>query len=193
VRILSNRYLQQLIEDYERDILGNTYSFFFSNGDSISFEIKKKNVPHLLGVGRLQLRQVHGKFASELYSMLKNGSLTLDHVTSVPNHKEIYKKIMNFHHIITMLHAGDAVNVVKRVGSLKSSYLLYLDHRPDEIIHLGIGQDTAGSWYPESLLVLQRNVTAYIDDQIPMNIIRFEVSAKQNRILFKENLELIAL
>lgn len=169
-------YLQQLIEDYERDLMENTYTFLFSNGEKISFEIKKRNVPHLLGIGRLSLRQVHGKFAGQLYAMLKNGRLTLEHVTSVPGHKEIYKKIMNFHHIITILHGGDAVKVVKRIGTLKSAYLLYLDHQPNEIIHLGIAQDEAGGWYPESLLVLQRNVTAYIDDQLPLEIVDFKVS-----------------
>ena len=34
-----------------------------------------------------------------------------------------------------------------------------LDHIPNGVIHLGIGQDASGGWYPESLLVLQRNVT----------------------------------
>lgn len=74
-------YLRQLIDDYERDLMGNTYTFLFSNGEEISFEIKKRNVPHLLGIGRLPLRQVHGKFAGQLYAMLKNGSLTLEHIT----------------------------------------------------------------------------------------------------------------
>jgi len=168
-------YLHQLIEDYERDLMGNVYFFLFSNGESISFEIKKRNVPHLLGIGRLPLRQIHGRYAGELYTMLKNGKLTLEHITSVPGHKEVYKKIMNFHHIITMLHSGDAVKAVKRIGSLRSAYLLYLDHRPDEIIHLGIANDEAGGWYPESLLVLQRNVTAYIDRQLPLDIVAFRV------------------
>jgi len=85
-------YLRQLIVDYERDIMGNTYVFWFSNGEKISFEIKKTNVPHLLGIGRLPLRQVRGKFANEVYSLLKNGSVTLEHVTRVPRHKEVYKK-----------------------------------------------------------------------------------------------------
>lgn len=169
-------YLQQIIDDYERDLMGNVYTFLFSNHEEISFEIKKRNVPHLLGIGRLPLRQVRGRFANELYTLLKNGTITLDHVTSVPKHKEVYKKIMNFHHIITMLHGGDSVKVVKRIGTLKSAYLLYLDHQPNEIIHLGIAQDEAGGWYPESLLVLQRNVTAYIDDQLPLEIVDFKVS-----------------
>ena len=170
-------YLEKLIENYERDLMGNVYSFAFSNGDTISFEIKKRNVPHLLGIGRLPLRQIHGKYALQLYAMLKNGSLTLDHVTSVPGHKEVYKKIMSFHHIVTMLHCGDAVKVAKRIGSLNSSYLLYLDHQPTEIVHLGIGADSAGGWYPESLLVLQRNVTAYIDNQIPLTITEFKINS----------------
>ena len=168
-------YLQLLIEDYERDLMGNVYTFLFSNHERISFGIKKQNVPHLLGIGRLPLRQVRGRFANELYTLLKNGSLTLEHVTSVPKHKEVHKKIMNFQHIISMLHSGDAVKVVKRVGTLKSAYLLYLDHQPNEIIHLGIAQDEVGGWYPESLLVLQRNVTAYIDGQIPLEIVDFKV------------------
>lgn len=170
-------YLQNLIENYERDLMGNVYTFVFANGEEISFEIKKRNVPHLLGIGHLPLRQVHGKYAGQLYQMLKSGSLTLDHVVSVPSHKEVYKKIKNFHYIISMLHSGDAVKVVKRVGSLNASYLLYLDHRPDEIIHLGIAKDEVGNWYPESLLVLQRDVTAYIDNQIPLDIKEFKINS----------------
>ncbi len=173
-----SNYLRQLIENYEQDLMGNIYTFLFSNNEEIAFEIKKQNVPHLLGIGRLPLRQVRGRYANELYTLLKNGSLTLEHVTSVPKHKEVYKKITNFQHIIAMLHSGDAVKVVKRIGTLKSSYLLYLDHQPDEIVHLGIAQDEAGGWYPESLLVLRRNVTAYIDNQIPLTIVDFRVQQR---------------
>lgn len=171
-----SNYLEKLIEDYERDLMGNIYTYGFSNSDTISFEIKKRNVPHLLGMGHLPLRQIHGKYAMQVYGMLKSGAITLDHITSVPGHKEVYKKIMNFHKIVTILHCGDTVKVVKRIGSLNSSYLLYLDHQPDEIVHLGIGEDSAGNWYPESLLVLQRNVTAYIDGQIPLTITNFSVT-----------------
>lgn len=169
-------YLEKLIDHYERDLMGNIYTYSFSNGDTICFEIKKRNVPHLLGIGHLPLRQIHGKYATQLYGMLKSGVVTLDEITSVPGHKEVYKKIMNFHKIATILHCGDAVKVVKRIGSLNSSYLLYLDHRPEEIVHLSIGEDSAGNWYPESLLVLQRNVTVYIDGQIPLSITNFSVS-----------------
>ena len=171
-----SNYLQQLIADYERDIMGNIYSLSFSNGEQISFEIRRANVHHLLGIGHLALRQVHGKYANEVYAMLKRGQITLDHITSVPQHKEVYKKIKSFHHIIALLHTGDAIKVVKRIGSLKSVYLLYLDHSPSEIVHLGIGKDASGRWYPESLLVLQRNVTSYIDGQLPLEITSFLVN-----------------
>ena len=178
VRIMAD-YLQQLIDDYEQDILGNVYTFYLSNGETLSFEIKKKNVPHLLGIGKMPLRQVRGKYANELYTMLKRGQITMSHIVSVRDHKEVYKKIMNFHHIINMLHCGDMVKVVKRIGSLSSSYLLYLDHQPTEIIHLGLAQDSADNWYPESLLILQRNVTAYIDNQIPVDIVEMTVTSRQ--------------
>jgi len=82
---------------------------------------------------------------------------------------------MNFHYLTAILHCGDGVKVVKRIGTLRSAYLLYLDHQPDEIIHLGIARNEAGVWYPESLLVLQRNVTAYIDDQLPLDIVEFKI------------------
>lgn len=170
--------LQQLILDYERDILGNVYTFVLGNGETIRFEIKRKNVPHLLGIGRLPLRQVQGKYAGQIYTMLKNGKITLEHVTSVPGHKEVFKKIKNFHHLVSMLHCGDMVRLVKRRGSLNSSYLLYLDHQPAEIIHLGLAQDSAENWYPESLLVLQRNVTAYIEGEEPVEILQMYVTRK---------------
>lgn len=57
-------YLRQVIEDYERDLMGNIYTFLFSNHEEISFKIKKQNVPHLLGIGRLPLRQVRGRYAN---------------------------------------------------------------------------------------------------------------------------------
>ena len=169
--------------------MGNIYTFGFSNGDTISFEIKKRNVPHLLGIGHLPLRQIHGKYAAQVYGMLKNGALTLNHITRVPGHKEVYKKIMNFHKITTILHCGDAVKVVKQIGSLNSSYLLYLDHSPNEIVHLGIGADSVGGWYAESLLVLQRNVTAYIDNQIPLAITEFKI----NSVVQADNCGLLGL
>ena len=95
--------------------------------------------------------------------------------------------IKNFHHIASILQCGDAVKVVKKIGSIKSTYLLYLDHRPDEIIHLGVGEDENGGWYPESLLVLQRNVTAYIDNQVPLYIKEFKINSKSqtgNEVFF---------
>lgn len=180
VRSVSN-YLKELIQEYEKDLLGNTYTFVLDNGEEIEFEIKKKNVPHLLGIGKLPLRQVKGKFAGELYSMLKRGQITLNHVISVPKHKEIYKKIMNFHYLADMLKSGDMVKIVKQIGSLKSEYLLYLDHRPDEIVHLGLAKDQADKWYPESLLVLKRDVTAYIENQLPVNIVEMRVTRREQQ------------
>lgn len=177
-----SNYLQDLILDYERDLMGSIYTFLLSDGETISFEIKRSNVPHLLGIKRLQLRQVQGKYANYIYSMLKDGTLTLEHVVSVPNHKEVYKKIMNFQYISAMLHSGNIVKIVKRIGRLNSSYLFYLDHRPQEIIHLGIGRDADENWYPESLLVLQRNATAYIDGQVPVDIVKFDVTARERPI-----------
>ena len=176
VRIMAD-YLQQLIFDYERDIAGNVYTLVLSNGDIITFEIKKRNVPHLLGIGKLPLRQVQGKYASEIYRMIRQGKITLALVASTGN-KEIYKKIMNFCHLIDILHCGDMVKVVKQIGSLNSSYLLYLDHQPTEIVHLGLAQDSVNNWYPESLLVLQRNVTAYIDNQIPVDIVSMTITSR---------------
>lgn len=145
--------------DYERDLMGSIYTFLLSDGETISFEIKRSNVPHLLGIKRLQLRQVQGKYANYIYSMLKDGTLTLEHVVSVPNHKEVYKKIMNFQYISAMLHSGNTVKIVKRIG-----------------------RDADGNWYPESLLVLQRNATAYIDGQVPVDIVKFDVTARERPI-----------
>lgn len=88
---------------------------------------------------------------------------------------------MNFHYIMQILHCGDAVKVVKRIGSLKSSYLLYLDHIPYEVIHLGIEQDASGGWHPEPLLVLQRNVTAYINGQLPLGIVTLNLRLSLKR------------
>lgn len=113
----------------------------------------------ILGIKRLQLRQVQGKYANYIYSMLKDGTLTLEHVVSVPNHKEVYKKIMNFQYISAMLHSGNTVKIVKRIG-----------------------RDADGNWYPESLLVLQRNATAYIDGQVPVDIVKFDVTARERPI-----------
>jgi len=163
--------VKNLITDYERDIAGNQYRFHLSDGVKLSFCIEKKHVPHLMGIRKLPLRQVQNKSASAIYRMLKDGTIAINHIAP---HKEAYKKVMNFRHIISILHCGDAVKIVKRVGSLNSSYLLYLDHQPDEIIHLGIAKDDKG-WYPESLLVIQRNVTKYIDNQISVDILKMEV------------------
>lgn len=167
--------VKRLIRDYEQDLLGNLYTFELSDGVTLSFSIDKKDVPHLMGIRKLPLRQVQNKSALAVYEMLKDGRINILHIAP---HKEEYKKVMNFSHIIDILHCGDAVKIVKRVGRLNSSYFLYLDHRPDEIIHLGIVQDANGSWHPESLLInQQRNVGAYIDDQIPVDILNMTVCA----------------
>lgn len=104
---------------------------------------------------------------------LKDGRLTLD---SFRGWKEEYKKAMNFRHIVSILHCGDAVRVVRRIGRLSSSYFLYLDHRPESVIHLGIAKDEGGRWYPESLLVQnKRNADAYIKGQCPVEILSARV------------------
>ena len=110
-----------------------------------------------------------------MYEMLKDGRINIYHIEP---HKEEYKKVMNFSRIIDILHCGDAVKVVKRIGKLASSYVLYLDHYPEEIVHLGIAQDQAnGLWYPESLLINKKyNVDAYIRDQLPVDIIEMTVT-----------------
>ena len=174
-----SNYIKKLIASYEQNILGKTYSFTFSNGESITFAIRKKNVPHLLGIGKLPLRQTQGKFSMQIYNMLKSGSITMELINRVPQNKEVIKKILNFHCIIQILNEGDAVKVVKRIGSLKSDYLLYLDDRPNKIVHLGIAEDENGNWYPESLLILnKRNIEKYIDGQLPLTIVLRTIDSK---------------
>lgn len=167
--------IQKLISNYEQDILGNVYSFQLSDGETISFSIEEKDVPHLMGIRKLPLRQVQNKSATAVYQMLKDGRITIAHIEP---HKESYKKVMNFSHLVSILHCGDAVKIVKKIGTIKSSYLFYLDHRPHEIIHLGIVLDD-DKWHPETLLVNQRrNVTAYIDGQLPIDIISMNITQK---------------
>lgn len=166
-------FLMRLVDDYERDIMGNRYIFALSDGTRIAFTIEPENVPHLLGVRKLPLRQVQNKSAGAVYQQLKDGRLTLD---SFRGWKEEYKKAMNFRHIVSILHCGDAVRVVRRIGRLSSSYFLYLDHRPESVIHLGIAKDEGGRWYPESLLVQnKRNADAYIKGQCPVEILSARV------------------
>ena len=162
-----------LIADYERDLYGNLYIFALSDGITLSFSIDKKDVPHLMGIRKLPLRQVQNKSALAVYEMLKDGRINISHIRP---HKEEYKKVMNFHHLVEILHCGDAVKIVKRIGRLHSSYFLYLDHRPKEVIHLGVVQDEKGNWHPESLLVNhERNAGVYIDRQLPVEILKMEI------------------
>lgn len=169
---VDNDIIKRLIADYERDIFGNRYTYELSDGETVSFSIDKKDVPHLMGIRKLPLRQVQNKSAQAVYNMLKDGRINILHASP---YKETYKKIMNFKHIISILHCGDAVKVVKKRGGLNSSYLFFLDHQPSEIIHLGIVK-AKDSWHPESLLILQRrDVTAYINGQIPVNIINMNI------------------
>lgn len=169
-------FIKRLIADYEQDLLGNVYTFHLSDGETLSFQIEPKDVPHLLGVRKLPLRQVYRKSALAVYEMLKDGRINIFHIGP---HKEEYKKVMNFSRLVEILHCGDAVKIVKRVGSLHSSYFLYLDHRPTEVVHLGIVKDVNdGSWHPESLLVLNnRDVGAYIDNQLQVDILSMEVTS----------------
>lgn len=167
--------VKRLIEDYERDLYGNLYIFTLSDGVTLSFSIDKKDVPHLMGIRKLPLRQVQNKSALAVYEMLKDGRINIVHIRP---HKEEYKKVMNFHHLVEILHCGDAVKIVKRIGRLHSSYFLYLDHRPEEVIHLGIVQDEKGAWHPESLLVNHdRNAGVYINGQLPVEILQMTVMA----------------
>lgn len=172
--MINRDIIKQLIHNYEQDIYGNRYTFVLSDGETVSFCIKKENVPHLLGVRKLPLRQVQNKSASAIYEMLKDGRINISHIEP---YKEEYKKVMHFGMLTTILYCGDMVRIVKRIGSLKSSYLLYLDNSPNEIVHLGIVKDAAGAWAPESLLVLnKRNIMAYIDDQIQVEILSMTVT-----------------
>lgn len=167
--------IKQLITNYEQDLLGKRYEFQLSDGVTLSFSIDPKDIPHLLGVRKLPLRQVQSKSALDVYDMLKDGRINIVHIGP---HKEAYKKVMNFSRLVEILYCGDAVKIVKRVGRLNSSYFLYLDHSPDEVVHLGIVKDEEDdSWHPESLLILQeRNVCAYIDNQLPVDILTMTVS-----------------
>ena len=170
--VIEKETIEQLIADYEQDILGNRYTYVLSNGETVSFRIEPRDIPHLMGVRKLPLRQTYQKSADAVYQMLKDGRITLKHIAP---HKEEYKKVMNFKYLISILHCGDAVKVVRRVGRLNSSYLFYLDHSPQRIIHLGILYD-GKTWHPESLLVTQsRTITAYIDGQQPVDILNMSI------------------
>ena len=168
-----NDFLQNMIADYESDLLGNRYTLYLSNSDVVSFAVEKKDVPHLLGIRKLPLRQVQNKSALAIYEMLKDGRIKISHIA--PN-REAYKKAMNFPYLTSIVYCGDSVRIVKRIGTLNSTYLLFLDHRPKEILHIGLVQDKSGQWHPESFLVLQRNVTAYIEGQTPVDILRMDVT-----------------
>ncbi len=168
-------YVQRIIEDYERDLMPFRFVFYLSDGETVSLVISPGDVPHLLGIRKLQLRQAQNKSAEHIYNLLKTGRINLTHFAS---HKEEYKKVMNFPALLRILYCGDAVRVVKKRGSLNSRYLFYIDHSPDEIIHLGVVVDGRGCWHPESLLVLQsRSVDAYIRDQLPVSIVSMEVKS----------------
>lgn len=176
VMAVDRNIIKTLISNYEQDIRGNVYSFRLSDGENISFSIDEKDVPHLMGIRKLPLRQVQNKSATAVYKMLKDGRISVDHIEP---YKESYKKVMNFSHLVSILHCGDAVKIVKKIGSIKSSYIFYLDHRPHEIIHLGIIRD-GDNWHPETLLVNQRrNVTAYIDGQMPVDILSMNITQKE--------------
>ena len=168
--------IKMLISNYEQDILGNVYTFLLSDGETISFSIDEKDVPHLMGIRKLPLRQVQRKSAMAVYQMLKDGRISIDHIEP---YKESYKKVMNFSHLVSILYCGDAVKIVKKIGSTKSTYVFYLDHQPNEIIHLGVVWDD-DKWHPETLLINQRrNVTAYIDGQLPLDIVKMTVTQKE--------------
>lgn len=166
---IENDYIKHLIANYETNIMGNRYIFVLENEETLSFCIKKEDVPHLMGIRKLNIRQVKNSSALAIYNKLKNGAISLKHVGY---YKESYKKVVNFERMINVLAEGEIVKIVKRIGSIKSNYLIYLDNRPDEILHLGVVKDATGKWHPETFLVIKkRNVSAYIDDQIPVEIL----------------------
>lgn len=176
IMAVDRNIIQKLINDYEQDICGNVYSFVLSDGETVSFSINQENVPHLMGIKKLHLRQVQNKSAKAVYKMLKDGRINIAHVEP---YKESYKKVMNFSNLVSILHCGDAVKIVKKKGSINSSYVFYLDRQPQEIIHLGIVQD-GDKWYPETLFITQRrNVTAYIDGQLPIDIVSMNITQKE--------------
>lgn len=47
---IESNYIENLIAEYEQDLLGNRYVFELSDGETLSFCIEKKDVPHLMGV-----------------------------------------------------------------------------------------------------------------------------------------------
>lgn len=176
IMAIDRNIIKKLISDYEQDIRGNVYSFHLSNDETISFSIDEKDVPHLMGIRKLNLRQVQNKSATAVYQMLKDGRISISHIEP---YKESYKKVMNFSHIVSILYCGDAVKIVKKKGSIKSTYLFYLDHQPNEIIHLGVVKD-GDKWHPETFLINKtRNVTSYIDGQLPVEIKSMEVTKKE--------------
>lgn len=149
------------------------FVFRLSDGETISLKILPEDVSHLMGVRKLHLRQAQNSSAKVIYDHLKSGVITLDHFVG---HKEEYKKAVNFPALISILYCGETVRVVKKIGSLNSSYLFYLDHSPDEIIHLGVKRDKRGAWHTETLLVInKRGLDAYIRNQIPVVIEEMQV------------------
>ena len=111
---VDNDYIKTLIANYEANILGNRYIFELADGETLSFCIEKRDIPHLLGIRKLNIRQVQNRSAITIYEMLK----------------ESYKKVCNFDRMLSVIADGDVVKVVKKLGSIKSSYLIYLDNRP---------------------------------------------------------------
>lgn len=76
---IENDYIKHLIANYETNIMGNRYIFVLENEETLSFCIKKEDVPHLMGIRKLNIRQVKNSSALAIYNKLKNGAISMKH------------------------------------------------------------------------------------------------------------------
>ena len=132
--------LLKIIKDFEEHILPYEFIIELTNGNSIIFNFKKKNLKHLLGIHKTIYDNLN---ANLVYSHIKKSKITLKNLKGQKTFSDIETRVLKFARIKDLLNLKPGDEIIEFNSSLlpncdlKSEYIIYTIHN-NRIIFKGL-------------------------------------------------------
>ncbi len=179
--------LNQVLKNYENTLLNYKYEIKFIDENkieqSISFEFKKDNLKHLLGLHKISQYNLKDKNnkprypASLIYKKIKEKQITYKDIQSTTKSDEVSIRAIHFLELSYILddRLTNTIYLFKKnkyngKTQIKSEYILYMD-KGSFSLNFGIAKDPIKRYYyPETWFINERNKEKFIKNQTKLKI-----------------------
>lgn len=159
--------LKKIQKEYDKNIRPYVFHVNLADGRSFSFNFKKDNLKHLLGLQYIYDESWPG---GVIYQKIKKGKITLKTIQSFPAYNGIENRILNFSRIKDLFETDKLIefDVTKLKNCSLKTKFMFFNSTSGETLHLGIAED--GSYYPETWFIRTQDKDKYIKNQAIITI-----------------------